>query len=1149
MLVFALGVTQLYGQNEINRANHWYFSSELALDFTCKPPVSVSGCPINLSEGTSAISDLAGNLLFYTDGERVWDSTHTIMPNGTGLLGHTSTVQGALIVPNPSSLSKYYIFTAGTSIEDQGVIGVRFSEVDMNLNGGNGDVLSATKNTFLFAPNEEKLTGVRNSTSTGYWVIAQEKSTNRWYAYEVTAAGVNMTPVISVTGPPARVDNSLGAKFSPNGKWLASQNSCGSGVSSNANLTVYQFNNSTGQLTYAWSDCGTPGFKLAFSNNSSKLYASGVNLYQYDLSAGGGTGIGNDTLAVLASKTLISTSTWQTNSGLQIGPGCKIYTSNSSDGAYGVINYPNLGGTACNFQPNSVASTAGGFFGPSRFPNFVQSFFEYPCSDSIEVELITSDTVICNGDSVVLEATVTDLCGYTLTWNVPLTGLGPHTVYPTVTTTYQVIASNATAADTAEVVIVVGGQNAGTDTSWSICNNETYDLDTLLTSTANAGGMWYDQSYSSISMPVNINTVGTNIYYYIIGTPPCADTAMYIINKSSSLSSIILGNDTTVCSASYLLDATTPNSTYLWSDLSQGNSLSITLSGLYWVNITDTITGCTISDSINIVVSSSIDAGRDSSALVCTGLTIDLFSYIGGTPSIGGTWLDPANNSVAMPLNLATAPSGNYSYVVGNAICGDTSVIQLININASNASFLGNDTTICISDSYSIVVNFSNSTYLWSTGATVNTETVLSPTTLYWLEITDTISTCSTRDTLNISYSPLANAGLNSSTNLCGDTIIDLYSLIGGTPSIGGNWLYPNGSNATMPIDFSVNPGGVYKYVVQSGACADTSNVTVNIFASNAINIGNDTSLCVFDSLVINIPMPNAVYNWSTGNMSSTQTIKNPGGSYDVTITDTLSGCSVSDTITVSFTSLLNAGKDSSIVLCSTNQIDLFNYLGTSATAGGNWFNSSGGLVKMPFDPQNGTYLYEVGSGQCKDTAYIIVQINTINSQFSYSPLLPYANETVVNFSNSSTSVNSSVWEIDSILIASNTNLQYTFPYSGAYTVCLINVNLQCVDTICREVEVFDKEYIYVPNSFSPNNDGYNDEFLPVITGDVEEYDLFIFNRWGQLIFETNEPTKSWNGSFKNKKSQIGSYIWRIRYKTARDVDVRYLTGHVNLIR
>lgn len=1067
-------------QNLVNRTNFWYFSSSAALDFTCAPPQSIGGCQNNISEGSSTISSLAGRMLFYSNGETVWDSTNSIMLNGTGLLGDLSTVQGSIIVPNPSSPSMYYIFTAGTSIEDQGTIGVRFSEVDMTLNGGLGGVIPASKNTFLFAPNEEKLTAVRNASNTGYWVVAQEKSTNNWYAYEVTGAGVNMTPVISTTGPPARIDNSLGAKLSPDGKWLVSQGVCGSGMSSNANLAVYQFNNATGQITYAWSDCGTTGFQLEFSPNSTKLYASGINVYQYDLTAGGGTGIGPDTTAVKASKFQLNTNIREVNGGMQLAKDCKIYFSKSggfgTPGDIGVIQNPNLQGAACNYTTNSLTLASGSIGSSQNFPNFVQSFFEYPCSDSIEVDLIASDTIICPGDSITLEASVNNLCGYTLTWNVALSGLGPHKVAPTSNTLYQVIATTATAADTAEVYIQVTPQSAGVDTSWSICNNQNYDLDSLITSSATPGGTWLDSNFNTVSMPINITSAGQNKYYYIVGSASCSDTAEFIINKTS----------------------------------------------LY-------------------------DAGNDSTFTSCGTGNVDLFNYLGGSPATGGNWLSPSNNPVSMPINLAIAPSGPYKYYVGGAGCFDTATVN-VSVLSSNPTFLGNDTTLCSADSVIKSFNIPNSTFLWSTGNTTSTQTIRFPNTLYWLEVTDTISGCTSRDTLTIQYDTLYSAGQDSGIDICSDTILDLFPLTSSSYTA-GYWIDPSNTTISMPYSFTPTSSGVYKYIVTNGGCSDSASVLVNYGNSISVDIGKDTTLCWSDSIVLSVSNANATYQWSTGDNSSNITVNNPGGQYFVTVNDTIQGCKGSDTVNIMFNPLVEAGEDSTIFLCEVSEINLVNYLRNQSTTNGSWYNSSGNNVSMPIDANTDTYYYVVGAGECKDTAIFTLQVNSVAASFTYFPPSIYAAETVVEFFNGGSPSLNYTWTIDGSPAGSTFNLNYTFGLPQNYEVCLIASNTDCQDTVCQIIEVDEQSNLFIPNSFTPNNDGINDVFGPSITGNVTEYNFYIFNKWGEIVYETDKPNTPWNGSYNNETCKSDVYVWLLRYKIADEIKVKTLHGHVTIIK
>lgn len=404
-LIFLISLSS-FGQTDAKRANFWHFGKNAGLDFTCSPPVSFSGSMLNSSEGSASISDINGNLLMYTDGVTVWDRNNNVMPNGTGLKGSQSTVQTAVFVPCFGNPDKYFIFTAGTSIEDQGVNGVCFSEIDMTLNGGFGDVIAATKNTLLFQPNEEKLTAVANAANNGYWVVAQEKSSNVWYAYEVTTF-VNTTPVISTTGPPARIDNSLGAKLSPDGSLLATQNVCGSGASSNVNFCLYSFNNTTGQINFLWNDCGTPGFKIEFSPDNTKLYVSGgPGLSQYDLTSGGGV---TDGTAIIASKTLIGASV----DVLQLANDCKIYTGKNGTTQIGVIDDPNVAGTGCNYIPNYMALSSGLVI--ARYPNFIQSFFRGPCTN-LDFDLVKTDAH-CQSDGTITLNLYTGIPPVTYLWS------------------------------------------------------------------------------------------------------------------------------------------------------------------------------------------------------------------------------------------------------------------------------------------------------------------------------------------------------------------------------------------------------------------------------------------------------------------------------------------------------------------------------------------------------------------------------------------------------------------------------------------------------------------------------------------------------------------------------------------------------------
>ena len=118
-------------------SNIWYFGENAGIDFNSGAPVALTNGSLNTQEGCASVCDSLGNLLFYTDGVYVWDNTHTMMSNGFYLYGHYSSTQSAVIVKKPGSVNIYYIFTVAV---EGSYDGFRYSEVDMNLNGGLGDI-------------------------------------------------------------------------------------------------------------------------------------------------------------------------------------------------------------------------------------------------------------------------------------------------------------------------------------------------------------------------------------------------------------------------------------------------------------------------------------------------------------------------------------------------------------------------------------------------------------------------------------------------------------------------------------------------------------------------------------------------------------------------------------------------------------------------------------------------------------------------------------------------------------------------------------------------------------------------------------------------------------------------------------------------
>src|SRR5687768_5680731 len=241
------GSFQSFAQRE---TDNWYFGQNASLEFNAAgTPVSFLNSAMNTTGGSASISDKTGNLLFYTDGETVWNRLHQVMANGTGLAGNKVARQPAIIIPKPGSNSHYYIFTKKAPIAitiNQN--NLQYSEVDMLANNGMGEVLNATKNTPLLGSSliiYDKITAVHHGNHQDFWVITIREATNNqqeFAAVKITAAGVDPNPVFSLQPKPTAISLYLGdMKASPDGKRLA--------VAYNNSGMLFNFNDRTGQIS------------------------------------------------------------------------------------------------------------------------------------------------------------------------------------------------------------------------------------------------------------------------------------------------------------------------------------------------------------------------------------------------------------------------------------------------------------------------------------------------------------------------------------------------------------------------------------------------------------------------------------------------------------------------------------------------------------------------------------------------------------------------------------------------------------------------------------------------------------------------------------------------------------------------------------
>jgi hypothetical protein len=397
-LLVVLAISCTFAQKQ---GNQWYFGYNCGLNFNSGTPAAILTSDIHTPEGCASIANkTTGKLLFYTDGNYVWDSTNTIMPNGGGLGGNISTTQAAVIVPKPGSSTLYYLFTlaaqAGFNSSDSGFY---FNVVDMSLRGGLGAV--TINDSLLLAPVTEKCAVTLACNGTNVWVVVHQWNSDAFYAYLVTANGIS-APVISHSGI---IINDAGSgynseaigymRISNDGKKLAFN--CEYALNT---MQLFDFNNATGIVSNPATDTDFPGssgpYGLCFSPDNSKLYVtfngSGNEIYQYNMLAGNGS-------AIIASRTSIAVESTYGLGAIQQGPDGKLYVAMAGSDFLSVIASPNLSGAACNYTANSI-----GLAGEECFlglPDIIPGY-TLTASDSVTVQ--PASTTICSGQSVLLTA-------------------------------------------------------------------------------------------------------------------------------------------------------------------------------------------------------------------------------------------------------------------------------------------------------------------------------------------------------------------------------------------------------------------------------------------------------------------------------------------------------------------------------------------------------------------------------------------------------------------------------------------------------------------------------------------------------------------------------------------------------------------------
>ena len=1117
---FVLLNTCLCAQNEKTK---WYFGTYMAVDFMTSPPTPIFSSTMNAVEGCASVADSFGNLLFYTDGTKIWNNMNAVMAGGAALSGNFSTTQGALIVKQPGSSSIYYVFSLGGF----GWGNLYYSIVDMNLAVGLGSV--TVSNILLSTGCTEKLTGVKHCNGNDYWVLCASSTTGDLSAFLVTAAGVNTVPVVSsVPGLFVRIPGQM--KTSPNGKRIAFAN-LGYFNASVDLVQVCDFDNSTGVATNAItiSNIRIP-YGVEFSPDGTKLYAngvtlsgnfiSGVRLLQWDLCAGSPTAIAASTY------TIPDGGSQYAYGSLQVAADGKIYMAKLGERNLSVINNPNNAGAACNYSNASVFSFPPNsqYYSAYGLPNFITSDLSPPPGYTYSLGDLNS----CSSASFISEATLN---------------------YP----------SNICAATFS---------NSPTGVLWDfgdplsgVANTSTLTAPTHIFS--NAG----TYTVSLIDYNSNFCTGANDTIRKIITIPFCVSLS------SQSITCANLGSATV-----------TPQNglgpfNYTWMPTGQTSSVATGLNpGTYTLVVDDVGTGLTYTNTTvflppPVLAGTITNSPYQPCASVNTGTASILLS--GGSGAQNYTWTGPTGvqtNSLATGLG-----AGNYTVTVVDEItfCSltDTFVIGPPP-SALSVAFSPGSPSVCVGSSVILSAMASGGTpilplgytYSWTSGPSTNSYLAVPTITgnsIYTVTIED-------GNHCTLSFTVPVNVVTNPILTVFGaEVCYGSPAVISASGAATYVWSGPNGFSATtaqaaIPLANNIMP--VVYYVLGTGlnTCTTLATAEVSTLPLPVAQASLTARACV-NGVAHFVGTGGISYAWqgpfnfSASLQNFSATIGNPGmaGIYTLVVTDE-NGCKGSTTANLIVDPAPQGGLWSSnpqrcVPFCSD-----FKLASTTSISGTSWDINGQTFTADPFNycfTSPGDYRL-IGSftdyNGCKSTIPFIISAYPLpNADFTYQPEQPIENEEM-QFTSTSIGPDLKNW---SWYFGTNTEYRnsysaasHLFPDAGIYPVALVIKNKWgCEDTVVKAITVAEDFQLFVPNAFTPNADAINETFLVVGRG-VKMFSMLVYDRWGEKLFEGNDISRGWDGRFKGEDCKSDVYIWKIRV-TGFNGKEKTMTGSVLLYR
>lgn len=702
--------------------------------------------------------------------------------------------------------------------------------------------------------------------------------------------------------------------------------------------------------------------------------------------------------------------------------------------------------------------------------------------------------------------------------------------------------------------------------------------DGAATVNVNGGQAPYTYLWSN-GATTNTVTGLTNGWYYVTVTTAngCVkNDSIFISAPSTPVSSTqtqtnITCNGMNNGTASVTVSGGTAPYYYTWTNGSNNASINNLATGNYSVTIMDS-EGCTTSNSFYITQPQALTIDVvNLQNVTCFGNNNGSISVQagGGNAPYNYSWSTNATGNTINNLG-----SGSYSVTVtdnngctNNFMANITEPQPLIgNVFSTNVSCYGaNNGTASVS----VSGGTGNYTYNWNTVPSQTTSTINGlDDGSYSVVITDQ-NNCSTNASVVITEPTPINITVQGSGMICPGQVLPIsVNATGGN----GNYTYHWSNSPINSNTQNVSPAVATTYTVyvtdNNGCTSTTLPIDVTINDINLVNIQviGTPIVCAGSAGSVEAILSGGTgvytYTWNNGLPSSAgphTVVPAAGGYYTVTLLDDC-GNSRTESVYVDVEALpiVNLTPQSAMD-CGATMVN-FNNNGTSGSSYFFEWNFGDGNTATG---ENVSHDYTT-SGNYNVTLTITSQngcvgIGTTTNQIIVNPnanAIANANKTTTSifepefrFYNNSTNSNTCFWDFGDGNTSTQTNPVHKYEQEGTYTVTLYAYNGNgCNDTTELEVIVHPEFTFFIPNAFTPDGDGVNDTFFGKGTH-IAEYNMLIFDRWGEMVFSTENINQGWDGLYRGAtEPKIDVYVYKIKLKDDMG-EFHYYDGHVTIVR